>query len=397
MTSILIDGSFLEGGGQILRNAVSLSALLSKPVSIRKIRNNRTPPGLKNQHRTGICLELAATIANARLTGAKNGSCEIDFVPGRIGLPNCYHADSVTAGSITLLLQVSLPLLLFSPTRVPPSTLTLLGGTNATMAPQADYTKHVFFPFIQRHFGVEKLSLDIRKRGYFPKGGGEVSVTVIPFSDGQKLRSFSLMEQGKIKWITGISHYAGLPAAVGNGMAAGAKRRLAAAGFVEGKTPGDDVSFPAHWKARHDTLVSIESRREPNSLTVGAGSGIVLWAELEHGGMIGGSAVGAKGKEPENVGEEAAEELIRGFEEGGCVDEWLQDQIIILMALAEGTSEVRCGSAGLSLHTRTAIWLAEQLTGAKFEITHESDGTVVVRCDGIGYTATSISHLENAS
>ncbi|KAF9557701.1 RNA 3'-terminal phosphate cyclase [Agrocybe pediades] len=362
----LIDGSVLEGGGQILRNAVSLSGLLSKPISIQKIRNNRSPPGLRNQHRTGR-LELAAKIASAQLTGAQNGSSEIEFIPGHIALPNHYTADSITAGSITLLLQVALPLLLFSPKPVPASTLTLLGGTNATMAPQVDYTKHVFLPFIQRHFGATNISLDINKRGYYPKGGGEVVMSVVPLSGPtEKLRSFSLMERGRVKWISGIAHYAGLPTVVGKGMVEGAERRLAEAGF------------------------SKESMREPNSLTRGAGSGIVLWAELEGGGMIGGSAVGTKGVPPEKVGEQAADELIKGLMDGGCVDEWLQDQIIIFMALADGTSEVNCGKVELSLHTRTAIWLAEQLTEAKFEVV-QSAGQTVIRCQGIGYTAPASS------
>ncbi|KDR81391.1 hypothetical protein GALMADRAFT_134834 [Galerina marginata CBS 339.88] len=404
VANILIDGSVLEGGGQILRNAVSLSGLLSRPVSIHKIRNNRSSPGLRNQHRTG--LELAASIASARLTGAKNGSCEIEFVPGRINLPNQYTADTVTAGSITLLLQVALPLLLFSPTPVPASTLTLMGGTNATLAPQVDYTKHLFLPFIKRHFGLDNITLDIKKRGYFPKGGGEVTLSVVPFSGDQKLRNFSLMERGKVKWISGISHYAGLPSVVGNGMVTGATRRLAEAGFGEGKSiqsNGLDGAISPESQPK-DIHVSIAVRREPNGLTRGAGSGIVLWAELEGGGMIGGSALGTKGLSPEKVGEQAAEELIRGLNEGGCVDEvwilvllssaevkhrpqWLQDQIIIFMALAEGKSEVRCGTAGLSLHTRTAIWLAEQLTDAKFEIEEEPSHHVVIRCQGIGYKA----------
>ncbi|KAF4615084.1 hypothetical protein D9613_002854 [Agrocybe pediades] len=397
----LIDGSVLEGGGQILRNAVSLSGLLSKPISIQKIRNNRSPPGLRNQHRTG--LELAAKIASAQLTGAQNGSSEIEFIPGHIALPNHYTADSITAGSITLLLQVALPLLLFSPKPVPASTLTLLGGTNATMAPQVDYTKHVFLPFIQRHFGATNISLDINKRGYYPKGGGEVVMSVVPLSGPtEKLRSFSLMERGRVKWISGIAHYAGLPTVVGKGMVEGAERRLAEAGFSKTSMVSNKSSSTADTNTvssegtestiadAENVYISIHSKREPNSLTRGAGSGIVLWAELEGGGMIGGSAVGTKGVPPEKVGEQAADELIKGLMDGGCVDEWLQDQIIIFMALADGTSEVNCGKVELSLHTRTAIWLAEQLTEAKFEVV-QSAGQTVIRCQGIGYTAPASS------
>ncbi|KAF5330824.1 hypothetical protein D9619_005671 [Psilocybe cf. subviscida] len=384
MGTLLIDGSVLEGGGQILRNAISLSALLSKPVNIHKIRHNRKPPGLKNQHRTGI--ELAAKIASARLTGAKNNSSEVEFVPGQINLPNDYMADSVTAGSITLLFQIALPLLLFSPTPASASTLTLLGGTNATMAPQVDYTKHVFLPFLNRHFGLSNnISLEINKRGYFPRGGGKVTSKVTPLAGpGQTLSGINLLERGNVRSIAGIAHYAGLPRAVGESMVAGAERRLAQAGY--GQTSADNLHDDHESK---NVTVSIANRREPNTLTTGAGSGIVLWAELEGGGIIGGSAVGTKGRSPEVVGEEAAAELLKGLEEGGCVDEWIQDQIIIFMALAKGQSAVRCGTGGLSLHTRTAIWLAEQLTEARFKVEELPSGHSVIRCQGIGYTTAS--------
>lgn len=381
----LIDGSFLEGGGQILRNSVSLSALLLKPVSIHKIRHNRSPPGLKNQHRTG--LELAAKIASARLTGAQNKSQEIEFIPGRICLPNHYSADTVTAGSVTLLLQVALPLLLFSHLSVPASTLTLHGGTNASLAPQVDYTKHILLPFIRKHLRVDNVSLHIAKRGYFPKGGGEVSLNVTPLCGTQKLQSFSLIDRGKVKWIAGIAHFASLPNVVAEGIIRGAKRKLAAAGYVGGDESISAADTLGLLKEIRDVPIQISSMREPPKLTTGAGSGIVLWAELDGGGIIGGSAVGSKGVDPEKTGEQAADELIRGLNEGGCVDEWLQDQIILFMALADGKSEVRCGTGGLTLHTRTAIWLAQELTDAMFEIEDEPSGTVIIRCQGIGYTA----------
>ena len=338
MDSLSIDGSILKGGGQIVRNSISLSALLGKPVSIQNIRLDRNPPGLKNQHRTGALhyynhdlgflayltqgLELAAQISSAQLTGAINRSSEIEFVPGRINLPNHYRADSVTAGSIALILQVTLPLLLFSSTPLPASTLTLLGGTNATLAPQVDYTKHVFLPFIRKHSGLENCSLGIKKRGYFPKGGGEVELSVIPLSGGQKLRSFSLMNPGRVKSIGGISHFAGLPYWVGDGIVGGAIRRLAKAGFIAGVEDHGPVDVsPELSKERRDVPVDIKCKREPSRLTTGAGSGIVLWAELEGGGFIGGSAVGRKGQAEASIGEEAVDELLKGLDHGGCVDE----------------------------------------------------------------------------
>jgi RNA 3'-terminal phosphate cyclase (ATP) len=201
-------------------------------------------------------------------------------------------------------------MLLFAPGPAP-STLTLKGGTNATSAPQIDYIQRVFLPFM-RHFGLDtRVEVATRRRGYFPKGGGEVHVTVLP---GIQLKAASVMERGAVLRIGGIAHLAGLPAHLGRTMAEGAVQRLAKSGFA----PDADVPVP----------VEIVSKREKNEDTVGAGSGIVLWAELEGGGMIGGSAVGRKGVDATAVGEEAADELIKGLEAGGCVDEWLGSSVL---------------------------------------------------------------------
>ncbi|KAL0577903.1 hypothetical protein V5O48_004098 [Marasmius crinis-equi] len=365
MTSIskfIIDGSVLEGGGQILRNSIALSGLLSKPVSIQKIRNGRQQPGLKNQHRTG--LELAAAIASAELIGATNGSTEVHFTPGKsTNSPQDtthYEADSVTAGATTLLLQISLPLLIFGSKT---HTLTLKGGTNATQAPQIDYTRHVFLPMLRR-FGVPSVQLDIKRRGYFPKGGGELYIQIEPTT--APLHAVKCLERGSVRSINGIAHFAGLPGHIGKDMVKGAEDALKEAGYAENE-------------------VNIEYKRESNDNTVGAGSGIVLWAELDGGGILGASAVGRKGVHASKVGKEAAEGLIRQLDAGGCVDEWLQDQLIILMALAEGDSEILCGRGGLTLHTQTAIWVMEQLTNAKFDVEELPTDHTIIRCKGIGY------------
>ncbi|KAL6309165.1 RNA 3'-terminal phosphate cyclase [Sparassis latifolia] len=368
MATTLIDGRVLEGGGQLLRNAVALAALLARPISIDKIRQNRGSPGLKHQHATG--LRLVADICSADLSGCTVGSDAISFRPGPIQLFRHYTADTKTAGSIALLLQIALPCLLFSHTPSSgPTELTLRGGTNALQAPQLDYTMRVFLPFLQRHFGLQP-QLRVRTRGFYPKGGGEVYLSVPPVRG--PLPPVELIERGSLSTVAGRAYVAGLPERVAEAMRDAAVQTLVSSGVDPG-------------------VIDISSVREKRSESVGSGSGIVLWAETSGGCVLGGSAVGQKRRDPATVGREAAEELVRNLEHGGCVDEHMQDQMIIFLALARGRSTVRTGP--LTLHTRTAIWIAEHLTEAKFEI--EEPRGVIIRCDGIGYTSDDFQQPSN--
>ena len=204
---IEIDGSFGEGGGQIVRTAVALSAVTGKPVRITKIRLGRPKPGLAAQHARAIM--ALAGICDDRISGVEPGSSEISFSPGEIR-GGRHRVEIGTAGSVTLLMQCLLPALLRAEA---PSSLQIQGGTDVSWAPTVDYSKNVFLPALSSFRA--KVSLEVLQRGYYPRGQGEVLLEVEP----AKLKASQLAGRAceTQSMVQGVSHSSNLPEHVAAG------------------------------------------------------------------------------------------------------------------------------------------------------------------------------------
>lgn len=203
------------------------------------------------------------------------------------------------------------------------------------------------------------------KRGYYPQGGGEVVVQMSPVKE---LSPINLTERGTVTKIYGRAFVAGaLPIKLAKDMSAAAVRCIR--------------------REIRDLYINIHPVREPDDQAVGTGSGIIIVAETSTGCLLAGSSLGKRGKNSDKVGIEAAEKLLQNLKHGGTVDDSLQDQLIIFMALAKGVSRVKSGP--ITLHTQTAIHFAEQLTKAKFTVTKSeeedpSNDTYIIECQGMG-------------
>ena len=172
MDFLKINGSHGEGGGQIIRSAIALSCITKKPIHLENIRKNRKVSGLRPQHLTAI--KILQKVANAKVIGAEIGSTEIKFIPGNI--KNLELVEDVgTAGSIPLILQVLIPVIAISKKQLD---LKIKGGTNVLWSPTIDYTQHVLQEAYSR-MGIN-FSLELIKRGYYPKGGGEIKLQITP-------------------------------------------------------------------------------------------------------------------------------------------------------------------------------------------------------------------------
>jgi RNA 3'-terminal phosphate cyclase (ATP) len=322
---IEIDGSFGEGGGQIVRTAVSLSGVTGKPVRITRIRQGRPKPGLAAQHAHAI-LALAG-ICNAETAGVEPGSSEIVFSPGKIQ-GGSRRVEIGTAGSVTLLMQCLLPALFQADA---PSSLRVQGGTDVQWSPSVDYFKNVFLPALSA-FGA-KVRLDVLRRGYYPKGQGEVRLEVEPGVLSAAHLQVKQPEADK-RTVLGISHSSNLPEHVAVRQAESAAKRLHEAGY--------------------EAEIARETGKLPSM-----GSGITLWQ-----GGKGASALGERGLPAEKVGWRAAERMILELKSPASVDVHLADQLIPYLILAGGSYTVR----EISLHARTNIWTAGHFLDKKVEI-----------------------------
>jgi len=344
---LLIDGSYGEGGGQILRTSLAFSALLGRPVRITKIRARRPRPGLQPQHLA--CVQALQRITNARVRGAALDSMELEFVPRGIR-GGTYTINIGTAGSVTLLLQCLVLPLLFAPE---PSNLRIIGGTDVEHAPTYDYFANVFVPWVSR-MGAS-VSVRLKRRGYYPKGGGEVVISIQPVSKLSPIRLERFEEPSVIR---GISHAGALPEHVAVRQAEAASKRLESAGY--------DADIDVVMYSRSEVLCP--------------GSGITLWTENM---PIGASSLGAKGVLAEVVGKRAANYLIHQLDAKRPVDMHMADQLIPYMAIADGVSILRATEA--TMHLVTNLWVVERFLGVSADVQREERRSVVVKLRGVGF------------
>jgi len=328
---IEIDGSTGEAGGQILRTACALSTVTKKPVHVFNIRKSRPRPGLATQHLLGI--QSLTQLCNGRLEGDKLGSQEIWFCPEEIKSKDL-HIKIDTAGSITLVLQT-----LILPALLAPSPIKIVfngGATDTFFSPTMDYFQYVFLKILGK-MGA-KVEINILRRGYYPEGGAKVEVKVFPF----KLKNINLTERGSLKKILAISGASELLKSKKV-----AERQLQGAREVLGK-----LKLP------------MEERVEYYQ-TQCPGSQICLIAEFENT-VIGTDNLGKLGKRAEDVGKEAALELLREQKSEACLDKHSADQLLPYMALASGKSQVTVSE--ITNHCKTNIWVIEKFIDGKFEI-----------------------------
>ncbi|MEM4554405.1 MAG: RNA 3'-terminal phosphate cyclase [Candidatus Anstonellaceae archaeon] len=310
---IEIDGAYGEGGGQVLRTALSLSCILGKPIRITNIRAGRKNPGLSFQH-LAACRLLAA-VCGAKVKGAEIGSKSLEFVPGKIN-GESFRAEIGTAGSCMLLLQAALPVLLHAQKECE---LEVTGGTHVEGAPTFEYFAEVFAKAAAL-FGA-KFEIQLQRAGFYPRGGGKIHLKTFPCQlKGCKVQN-----------------------------------------------PGGPVKYtivyfgpPQHIAKREEAVIlkSLEAFRPSGKIEELAadcpGNAITLWKDF-----TGSCAIGKKGKRAEEVAAEAC----KYFEAQGsaCVDPHLADQLLLYAALAEGESEFSTSQA--TLHLLTNAYVIERMTG----------------------------------
>ncbi len=334
---IRIDGSYGEGGGQILRTAVALSCLTGEAVEVYNIRANRPKPGLAAQHLKGI--EAAKLIGDAEVEGLKIGSTRIVFKP-RTLRGGEFRIDIGTAGSVTLILQT---VLLPSLAAERESTFHITGGTDVNWSPPVDYIRNVTFRAL-KEMGAQ-VEMDLIARGYYPKGGGKVIVRISP----SELKGVTYERVEEAVW--GISHCSNLPAHIARRQAESATSFLRSQGY--------------------DVKMKTETRKEFST-----GSGITLWSAYK-----GSSALGERGKRAESVGLEAAKMLVDELKSQAAFDCHLADQVMPFAAVAKGDTGYT--TSRITMHQRSNAFAIQQFLGEVIEISETGkQGVPVVRIKG---------------
>ncbi len=321
---VVIDGSFGEGGGQILRTSLTLAAVTGRPVRIFKIRAGRPNPGLAAQHLTAV--RAAAAVCGGRVRGDRIGSTEVIFEPGQPQAGEYEFdvaAERGSAGAASLVLQTVLPILLAAGGD---SQVTIHGGTAVPWSPSYEYLAHVFVPALRRM--DVWLEVSRPRAGFYPHGGG----TIVARVRGSMPSGLNLTERGKLRRIVIHSVVSQrLPAHIGPRQIAGCRQAL------------------GQW-ARRAEVEEIDDHVPAG----GPGTAVAAAAQFESG-FCGAIALGKRGKPAEKVGAEAGLELARVIESGAAVDAHLADQLLLYAAMAAGPSQFTCPEITGHLETNAHV------------------------------------------
>ena len=335
---IELDGAYGEGGGQLVRTAVALAAVTGTPIRIFNVRAGRAKPGLAPQHLAAV--RAVGELCGAHAEGLTLKSERFTFVPGALR-GGAFRFEVGTAGSVTLVLQAALPALLAAPAA---SRVTVVGGTDIRQAPPADYFSQVLLQLLAR-MGAN-VAAHILRRGYFPRGGGEIALDVAPGA----LRPLDLDTPGRLVEVAGLAHVAHLPGHIAERMRAAALHALG----------------PAAVHARLATSV-IEGEE-----AIGQGGAIVVWARRQSS-VLGAGRVAERGVRAEVLGEAVGHTLAEDLASGAALDPHAADQILVYLALAAGKSSFT--TREVSGHARTAMWLIERFLPVRFS--HAQEGALV--------------------
>ena len=340
MEFLEIDGSFGEGGGQIVRTAITLSCILNQPITIKNIRNNRKNPGLKPQHFTA--LKILKKICNADIGQTKVGDTSLKFIPNDVQSIEL-NENVGTAGSISLIIQVLIPVIAICKKKLK---LTIIGGTNVLWSPTIDYTQFVLREAYAR-MGIF-FSINIIKRGYYPKGGGIIELEVSP---SDKINPI-ILNRRKLKKAKIIATFSKQVPVVINNQINHFEKKLIENNFT----------------------VETEIKEEP---TFDSGASLMI-CSIDNDSIIGLDSIFNNKTKNFDI------DLVNFIQNDFSLDDQLADMLVLPASLASGITIFQVKN--ISKHLETNLFVASKITGCKYGIGKLKEG-FEVRIEGISYSS----------
>lgn len=338
MMMLTVDGAQGEGGGQILRSALTLSLATGTPFRMVNIRAGRPRPGLMRQHLTAV--QAAQAVGDGQVEGAEIGSQDLTFHPGKVRADD-YHLTVGTAGSTTLVLQTILPALALATGK---STVVLEGGTHNPLSPTFEFLERAFLPIFRRM--GPRVAVRLERRGFYPAGGGKLVVVIDPVD---RLTRIDLCERGAFVAGRATAVVSALPAAI-------AHRELQVLEERLGWSPESFVTEEERYAHGPGNVVSVELASEQLTEVI--------------------TGFGRKGVPAEEVAAGVADEVKDYLASDAPVGPHLADQLLLPMALAGGGS---LRTSHVTPHARSQIALLQNFLALTIHLRERPDGTWLIR------------------